>query len=202
MAIMAKEGGKSFEPVSEGVHTAVCVKIIDLGEQRSQLYDKVSRKVMLTWEVTDETIQIEGEDKPRVISKEYTLSLGEKAILRQHLEAWRNKRFSEQELKGFDLANVLGKACQLQVLHNEKGYANIKTIMAVPKGMPAIQPSGETLYFDLSDKGCLELLDKLPGWIQDKVKESSTYKELVAANVDTENGGFEEIDPDEGELPF
>ena len=133
MAIIASAKSGNFVPVSEGVHTAVCIWVIDLGDQYSEKFDNTSRKVQLTWEIPDETIEIDGEQKPRVISKEYTLSLNEKAVLRQHLEAWRGKKFSEEELKGFDLANIIGASCQLQVLHNSKGYANEGSIMALPK---------------------------------------------------------------------
>lgn len=199
MAIIAKSKGNSV-PVSEGVHTGVCIWVIDLGEQYNKMFDNTSRKVMLTWEIPDETIVVEGEEKPRVISKEYTLSLNEKAILRQHLEAWRGKKFTEDELGGFDLANVLGKSCQLQVLHNDKGYAQIGSIMSLPKGMAQLEPEGETIYFDLEDPGCLAIMDKIPEWIRDKIKASSTYQNLVGANVDSD--GYQEIDDDDKDLPF
>ena len=48
--------------------------VIDLGEQWSEAFQKTNHKVMITWEVTDESTTIDGEEKPRVISKEYTLS--------------------------------------------------------------------------------------------------------------------------------
>ena len=200
MAIIASAKSGNFVPVSEGVHTAVCIWVIDLGDQYSEKFDNTSRKVQLTWEIPDETIEIDGEQKPRVISKEYTLSLNEKAVLRQHLEAWRGKKFSEEELKGFDLANIIGASCQLQVLHNSKGYANVGSIMALPKGMEKLTPHNDTIYFDLSENSCLYLMDKLPGWIQDKIKQSSTYLKLVKASVDTDNGDFQEVDS--GDLPF
>lgn len=59
--------------------------VIDLGEQWSEAFQKTNHKVMITWEVTDESTTIDGEEKPRVISKEYTLSLSQKATLRSHL---------------------------------------------------------------------------------------------------------------------
>ena len=157
----AKSGG-SFEPVSEGVHIANCISIIDLGDQYSEKYDKTQRKVLLTWEVTDETIEIDGEEKPRVISNEYTLSLSEKANLRTHLEAWRGKNFTQEELDGFDLQNVLGKPCQLSIVHNERNgnvYANIKSIMSIPKGMPTPPVVSELTYFQLCGIDLFSLSD-------------------------------------------
>lgn len=199
MAIIAS-AKSNFEPISEGVHTAVCINIIDLGEQYSPFYKNNSRKVMITWETPDETITRDGEEKPMIISKEYTLSLSDKASLRKDLAAWRGRDFTDQELAGFDLKNVLGKACQIQIMHNEKGYAKIASIMSLPKGMPSMQPAAETIYFDLSDPDFLSKMGTLPMWIQDKIKESKTYKERINANVDAENGDFQQIG--DSDLPF
>lgn len=200
----AKSGG-SFEPVSEGVHIANCISIIDLGDQYSEKYDKTQRKVLLTWEVTDETIEIDGEEKPRVISNEYTLSLSEKANLRTHLEAWRGKNFTQEELDGFDLQNVLGKPCQLSIVHNERNgnvYANIKSIMSIPKGMPTPPVVSELTYFALDDAASLSLIDKLPQWIQDKIKKSTTYETLARCRSVPEGADYGPIDNDSSDLPF
>ena len=201
----AKTGG-NFEPVSEGVHCAACIAIIDLGDQFNDKFGKLQHKVMFTWEFPDETVNVDGEDKPRVLSKEYTLSLSEKATLRAHLEAWRGKKFSEKELEGFDLKNVLGKTCQIQIIHTEKNgntYANIAAIMSLPKGMPPLAPINSLIYFDLSEPNALNEMEKLSSWIQDKIKESETYKQITQAHVDQESGDFVEISEDgEKPLPF
>lgn len=206
MPIIASAKSKGFEPVSEGAHVAICTAVVDLGEQYSERYDKTQRKVMLTWEVPDETIEVDGQQKPRVISKEYTLSLGEKAVLRAHLEAWRGKAFTERELAGFDLKAVLGKACQIQIVHTEKNgntYANIKSIMSMPKGMAAPPSESELTYFALDDPDSLAMLQILPKWIQDKIQKSGTYAALVGAQRDPESGDFAPVeDTDSGDLPF
>lgn len=188
MAIIAREKGTAIEPITEGVHTAVCIMVIDLGEQWSEAFQKNSHRVMITWEITDETTVIDGEEKPRVISREYTLSLSQKAVLRSHLEAWRGKKFTEQELDCFDMVNILGTNCQLQILHNDKGYANVAAVMSVPKNMPKAKPQSETVYFDLSTPECLALMDKLPDWVKDKVKRSEDYNILIKSNPQSEDG--------------
>ena len=48
MAIIASAKSGNFVPVSEGVHTAVCIWVIDLGDQYSEKFDNTSRKVQLT----------------------------------------------------------------------------------------------------------------------------------------------------------
>lgn len=183
MAIIAKaETGSNFEPISEGVHTAVCIGIIDLGLQFSEKFDKSTEKIMIQWELPNETYTHDGEEKPRILSKEYTLSLGEKANLRKDLQAWRGKVFSDEELKGFDLKNILGKACQIQIIHAERNgntYANIASIMGLPKGMPAPNPSNALMYLDLSEPSALELIKLIPEWIQDKIISSESYSSLI-----------------------
>ena len=49
MAIIAREKGTAIEPITEGVHTAVCIMVIDLGEQLNR-----GRNL----ELKNETIQI------------------------------------------------------------------------------------------------------------------------------------------------
>jgi hypothetical protein len=187
MALIAKQNGnnKTFEPVPSGVHMAVCYSVIDLGVHYSEKYGKSAHKVLITWEIPEETIQTDEGEKPRVISKQYTISLHEKAVLRQHLEAWRNKPFTEEELAGFDLKKVLGTGCQLQVMHREnngKTYAEIASIMALPKGFKMDKPVNKMVYFEMSDGNATRILNEMASlhdWQQQRIKESETYKELV-----------------------
>ena len=203
--IASAKSNRNFEPISEGAHIASCVSVIDLGEQYSEAYKKMQRRVMLIWEIPDETIEIDGAQKPRQISKEYTLSLGDKALLRAHLEAWRGKAFTESELEAFDLNNVLGKACQMQIVHTEYNgsrYANIRSIMSLPKGITPPKIESDFTYFALDEPASLSLMDKLPKWIQDKVAKSPTYRALVEAQSDPESGDFSPVDGDSTDLPF
>ena len=75
MAIIAREKGTSIEPITEGVHTAVCIMVIDLGEQWSEAFQKTNHKVMITWEVTDESTTIDGEDVYKRQSLHITIHL-------------------------------------------------------------------------------------------------------------------------------
>ena len=106
--------------------------------------------------------------------------------MRNRDKAWRGKKFTDQELDCFDMVNILGASCQLQILHNDKGYANVAAIMAMPKNMPKVKPKSETVYFDLSTPECLAFMDKLPEWVQDKIKKSEDYKALIKNNPQAE----------------
>lgn len=196
----AKTGG-SFDPVPEGVHIATCIWVIDLGEQFNEKYGKTQHKVLIGWEIPGETIEVDGEEKPRMISATYTMSLSEKALLRSHLEAWRGKAFTEKELDGFNVGNVLGKSCQIQVIHtvsNGNTYANVKSVMALPKGMQQPSPVNETILFSIEDRDSLDKIVVFPKWVQERIKKSITYQKLTENDAEIE---FEEVD-DNSPLPW
>jgi hypothetical protein len=132
----AKAGG-DFKPCPAGVHDAVCAFVEDIGHEHSDLYNKFIHKVVIGWEVNEPM----SDGRPYTISKRYTVSLSDKALLRKDLEGWRGQKFTDEQLKGFDLEVLRGKQCQLQIIHNEKGgktYANIQTVLPKGKHSPAI----------------------------------------------------------------
>jgi hypothetical protein len=103
----------------------------------------------------------------------YTASLSEKAILRQHLEAWRGKPFTPEELEGFELDVLLGKPVMISVLHREsngKTYANISSLSRLPKGMEAPKAEGELISFDPRQHTQAQL-EALPEWLQNRVND-------------------------------
>ena len=205
MPIIAKNKGDGFDPISEGVHVATCYSVVDLGMQYSEKFAKSSRKILITFEIPDEIITIEGKDLPRASSKEYTLSLSEKSTLRKDLQAWRGKAFTEQELEGFDLVNLIGKGCQVQIIHKQKTsgtYSEIASIMGLPKGVKVGETVNEHIYFDLENPESLNLLGKIPQWVQDKIKKSETYQNLTSCVNAVYEGGTNYDDGGNDELPF
>lgn len=201
MLTASASSGGSFSPIPEGTYSAVCNMLIDLGMQRNEKYGSVARNVQIGWQIPDEIIEIDGKEEPRIISKSYTLSLGEKANLRADLAAWRGRDFTPEELKAFDLRNIVGAPCLINIIHKEnngKKYANISSIMALPKGMPRPQMAGEPTVFDL-DESPLSDINNLPKWIAETIYKSETYKERADAKLEPE---FKELDDGDGELPF
>ena len=201
MLTASASSGGSFSPIPEGTYSAVCNLLADLGLQRNETYNNVSRKVLISWQLPDETIEIDGKEEPRVISKRYTLSLDDRANLRADLAAWRGRDFTPQELEAFDLRNIVGAPCLINIIHKEnngKKYANISSIMALPKGMTRPQMIGDPVIFDL-DESPLSEMSKLPKWIVEAIQKSETYKERAATKMEPE---FSELDDGEGELPF
>jgi hypothetical protein len=180
MAIVATDsgGGGDFKLVPQGTHQAICNTVVDLGKQNTEFQGqgKVQHKVYLRWELPHERLTWTDRDGveregPMSIGKTYTLSLHEKAALRGDLEAWRGRAFTADELKGFDVAALLGKACQLSVVHDEKNgktYANIKSLAGWPKGLERPNPEQPLLIYDDDHSNAY---DDLPEWLRKKVDE-------------------------------
>lgn len=163
MGRYAKEGG-SFTPCPAGLHVARCIKLIDLGTQHGEYEGKpnIRQQVVVQWEVPGETIDTDDGPQPMIVSKFYTNSLGERANLRTDLESWRGRAFSPEELGGFDLEKILGHPGMVNVIHNEKGKAQVKGVMPLPKGTtcpPAVnkptafwvEPWDDNAYLQLPD---------------------------------------------------
>lgn len=154
MAIIAKAsgGGGDFTPAPAGVHQAVCVDIVDLGLLKVTFggKEKEQHKISIRWQIA-ENMDI---GKPFLVQKRYTLSLHEKATLRKDLESWRGRAFTDAESDGFDVENVLGANCLLNVTHAKKGestYANVVAIMPLPKGMPKMAAVDYVRQVDRTD---------------------------------------------------
>lgn len=176
--IASDNGGSSIPKLEGGVYTAISSAIVDLGLQKNEKFDKTQRKFMMIWTILNETIEVNGEQLPRQLSKEYSFSLHEKSTLRKDLQAWRGKAFTEEELRGFNILNVLNVPCQLQVLleeKNGKSYNNIASIMALQKGTE-VDRLDNTYYFDIETTDSWKNWTKIPQWIQDRIKKAINYK--------------------------
>ena len=180
MSMMVRsEGNSEIKQLEPGVYTGIATAIIDLGIQENMMYGKQQRKAIIVWNIVGETVKVNDEELPRVISKEYTMSLGEKSTLRKDLEAWRGRPFTTEELQGFDLKNILNVPCQLQINQQEKNgktYTNIAAIMSIPKGM-SVAPVDNVYIFDTYDLTTWENYDKIANWIKEKIKKALNLAE-------------------------
>jgi hypothetical protein len=208
MPIIAKNEGGNYKLVPANVYPARCINMIELGSQTSEFQGqtKTARQVNIVWELPTE-LEVFHEDRglePFVVGKTYNLSMHENANLRKDLESWRGKPFTEDEAKEFDITNLLGKQCQIQIIHKKsadgsKTYANINTITPLMKGveMPLqINPS-KILSFDDFD---YKVYDELPEWLKKKIAESPEFKALKGYNESMPDTKHESTEP--SDLPF
>jgi len=182
--MIISDNSKEFKIAPAGLHMARLYSIIDLGHQSVEWAgeSKIMNKVVLTWELhgdDDAGLPLKTDDgKPLIVSKRYTVSLGDQARLRQDLEAWSNKKMIAEDRKNFDLKNLLGKFCMVNITHSEDGkYANISGISPVPSALRAAQPEGinPTKIFWLQDYK-QEDYDALPKYYKEKITESSEWR--------------------------
>jgi len=188
MPVASAKGGSDFQPVPAGIHHAVCYAVIDLGTQPStNPAFKAARKVLLIFELPEERGDFEKdgktENKPRVISKEYTLSIGTKANLRRDLESWRGRPFTKEEAAGFEVGVLVGVNCQLNITHKEASngntYANITAIVPLGKTTPKLKPENPTVKWDMPNSGLITIPTNVPEWIQKKIENSEEYQEQL-----------------------
>ena len=157
---------------------------IDLGHQATEWAGetKIMHKVVLTWELhgdDDAGQPLQTDDKkPLIVSKRYTVSLGDQARLRQDLESWSNKKMTPEDRKNFDLKALLGKFCMVNITHSEDGkYANISGISPVPSALRNVQPEGVNPinHFWLAEFDQAKY-DALPKYYKEKIAESSEWR--------------------------
>jgi len=211
MGLVARESEKKKrELLPEANHVANCYSIVDIGTHYSEFYKKWQHKVFITWEIPEERIEVERDgdkvDLPKVKSQKYTLSLHENAVLRKHLEGWRGRKFTKAELQGFDLENVLGKPCQIQIMHDKKEdgkvFDPVSNITPLPKGFAGKEIENDLFFFflpqELDAKGNKrpeydqELLDteipaEMQEWLVKMLEDSSEWKlrsQLMNGNGD------------------
>lgn len=203
MSLFVSEGSGSTIPLlPEDSYPAVCCMLADLGDQYSEKFDKMSRKVAISWELPGELLD-NGDS--RKLTNVYTASLNAKGNLRKDLISWRGRDFTPEELKNFDLRNIVGAPCLLQVIHKVKAdgskWAAIGGIMKLPKGMEMPKATMIPIVFDLDEPNAAVGIQALPGWVQDRIFESETWKTMrdEAKNAEDEKAGEDSAPPEQTE---
>jgi hypothetical protein len=145
----------------------------------------MQRKLMFSFELHGEDNDGQplttNDGKPLMISKRYTMSLGEQSTLRKDLESWRGKKFTAEELLGFDLNVLLGKFAMCNVTHNDregKTYANLSGLSQVPAALKKLpEPVGvnDLMIFSL-DAFDQAKFDSLSDGLKDIIKKSAEWR--------------------------
>lgn len=208
MPINATSTGSVRELTPAGNHIARCYQMIEIGTVNEIIMgaSKTLKKVRIGWELPNETREFkQGEgQKPFSVSKEYTLSMHEKANLRQDLKSWRGKDFTEDQAKSFDITALIGVPCMINIIHVEKNgntYANISGVTPMPKGVecPAQINNSFVLSYDEFDD---TLFNSLPDFIKDKMKGSLEYAALQKPHEQHSQQQDDDLNSEGDDLPF
>lgn len=164
--IATDAGGEgNFKRVPAGAYIGRCYSLIDLGSQLTdgQFGKKIQHKIKIGWELFGEddqgnplTVDVDGVEMPMTISKNYTVSLHEKANLRKELSAWRGRDFTDEEAKAFDVSKLVGAYGMVNVTtseNNGKTYSNVAGLTPIPSALRNAKPLPvhKEVIFNLDD---------------------------------------------------
>lgn len=197
--IAVKEAERVKHPAGQFV--ARCVDVVDCGEKVESYAgqgEKLTHKCALVFR-TGETHPETGE--PLDISKEFTVSMGDKANLRKTLEQWRGRQYRPEEVaEGVPLHKLEGNWAIITVEHRTSGsgkvYANISAVVGVPPAMQKTLPE-------------LATYTRAEFWTKRKeeyAKEAASFRDKHAPKTKQVNDDFEEfpgaLNDQEDDLPF
>jgi hypothetical protein len=188
-----------------------------MGTQKSEFQGQVKhlQKVMIQFEVHGEDEDgnplVTAKGEPMSISKNFTLSLAEKATLRKDLQAWRGRDFTADELRGFELKNVLGAWAMItaakSIGNNGKEYTNIVSINPVPVSIKkaGLPESFNNLDMFVIENPDMKLFETFGNGLKEKIQASPEWRARKGGQVQpirkaTNTGsGFDDMDDD---IPF
>jgi hypothetical protein len=152
-----------------------------LGTQESSFGAK--QAIHIAWELPDEKL---SDGRPAAIGRRYNLSTAPKAALRADLEGWLGRELSSADLDNFDLADLLGSTCQLNVRHTSGGsgdrvFANVVAVLPPPRGVPVKQrPFNRPVALSLADRPFPRLeFEALPEWLRTTIAKSPEYAAAI-----------------------
>lgn len=212
MAILATSSGSTnnFEPIEAGSYPARCYSMIHIGtiDQNIQGEIKTMNKVRITFELPTElkVFKEENGEQPQAISKEFTLSLHEKATLRGFLKNWRGQDFTEEEAKSFDIEKLIGAACMLNITHKKskdgtKTYAEIGSVSKLPKGLICPDQINESFVFTYDDFDAVKF-SKLPEFLRQKMVTSFEYIHASTVANETFVHDAQVLNAEADDMPF
>ena len=212
MSLTVSSGESDYEVVPAGQHLAVCYRLVDAGTREEQYKDNPPKKrhvLFVYWELPEVKM---GDGRPFTISKKYTLTLNENGTLFKDLKTWRGKSFTQEELKGFDLLNILGVSALLEVEHSDEGKARVVSVFKPDGGAKKTDTENEQQAFDIDeyakgDPKMIEIFGSFPEWMQGMIEESfevSAAMKQSSNSASTPSGGLDEFKKEvsEDEIPF
>lgn len=199
---------KDYERYEGGTIAGRCVHVIELGTHPNthpKAKFPTKKELMIVWEI-DELME---DGRPFTVYWRGTNSLSDKAHLFKLLSDWRGKKFTDEELKHFNLGKLLGVHALLNIslekTKNDRYFNKVNSIMPLPKGMEMEYQHNEEINplvdFGVEDLGTEEF-DKLWPWVQNIVKESEEGQRFYSDSPDTGAAESPSAAPDDDDIPF
>jgi len=173
----AKGGTSDFDVASEGVHKALCTKVIYMGiVPGSEMYPAPKPKVRLEFELLEDGT---------FIGTEYTLSLGKKSRLLKDLQTWTETVIDAEV--GFNIFNQYGKTCKLQLDQKTSQAGNVyNRVISILKSDHDQEAKGDCLAYSVEHHD-EAVFNQFPEFIQNTIRSSEEWgrddkSEAEAAN--------------------
>jgi len=180
--ITAKRG-TTREPVPAGMYPARLYKIIHYGTIPGGYEGKLTNTIRFDWELPTKTKVFDEKQGPQPlsISKEYTLSMHEKANLCKDIESWEGKKFElDTDAESYDILELIGKDCMINVAHkvsksSGNSYAYVASVSPMPEGMECPLPVNPPFIWDYDENFDLNVLSNLHEFFQNKIRSSAEF---------------------------
>ena len=185
-----------------GTYVGRCCRLVDMGTQLStyQGTERSRRVLSLSFEILDDEVR-RSDGTPFVVSRRFTLSFHEKAGLRGLLETWLQRPVTNS--RQFDTDEVIGRFGLVTINHtarNDATWANVATVVPLPRGMAKPGPVNEALVYGVNFSGD-DVLARLPEKMQEAIKSSPEYavrskaKPKPTAKPAPADDGYDDYDP-------
>jgi hypothetical protein len=203
------------ELVPEGNHPARIYELIEIGTVEGSWMGqpKMNHNVRVSFEFPTKKFVFNEEKgaQPFVLSREMSLSLGEKANLRKIVEAVEGRKLTDAEAVNYDVLTIVGKPLLVTVSHtepNQEGiqYANATTFSAVIEGLtvaPLYNPIRVLTYGEWNS----ETFNSLPDFLKEKMVKTPEYQQMtekkfevptIKIDVKVDDGSVKNVD----DIPF
>lgn len=210
MYMPAPSNGGDFTPPPAGTHLAICYRVLDLGTQDGSWQGTPNKKhqIQIGWELCDERME---DGRPFTTGKRYTFSSSEKATLRQDLEAWRGRAFTDADFagppNGFHIRKVIGVPCLLTVIHETghdgKTRAKVSNVTKVMKNQAAPQMVNAPQYLSLvPGEFDRAVFDALPDYFKETIIKSPEFYKLTHPDAPDQSKPPARQDDLPEEVPF
>jgi len=196
-------GGSKIPRIDDGMYPARLYSVIELGTQKRDPFEGTPKddckQVIFTFEFPTKQVEIDGAMKPRILGKTYNIFTSENAALPKLIAALDPS--GSLSGGGADAGKLVGVACMIQVGSTSGGKAKITNVSPLMEGLEVADGELEQLVFDY-DYPDIEVFNKLPQWIQEKLTSSVGYKTSALAPLVASKPTEAPEVPPEDDVPY
>jgi len=177
LKVGSTQNNSEYEMPPEGMQAGVCIWVVNLGEHLNPRSQKYQPKVSLTFELPRCLMK---DDRPFVISAQYTNSFYGSSIAKSHIGTWFNKRITDEAALSFDWFKLAGRHATVQVQYSDDGkWANIAGLTPPNPADKDLAVFNDIITWTFGEGA---LPQSLPDWIKAKVMSSREWNEQGQQN--------------------